>query len=338
MYILPLCFFLGSHIIFANYFACHWIRKDHLMICFFIAILWIYSRKNISAIIKLVIINFLAVLILLTHEMFAFFALPVLFVLFFSQYKNKGILKSAALSLLSLLPCIFAFCLTLIYKGDYQIAQAMWDSWVSVANQKSANVDASSHAALSAIGWETLPVFKFHFLTNFFKIDYNILSLVAWSVVFLSIYYIATNILFVFRKNEKDFTDKNKTVLSSVLIFQFMCLLPVFTVLCCDYGRVIFLWMASSFAVFILIPANMTEKIFPAGFFHLAERINNGLSNILRPTKTVLILLVMFTGVSDYDFFIQHVVSSTFIYNVLFALSKIAIILKGILIAIVNFI
>ncbi|MDR0507953.1 MAG: hypothetical protein LBH32_14210 [Dysgonamonadaceae bacterium] len=216
----------------------------------------------------------------------------------------------------------------------------MWDSWVIVANQKNANVDMLSHGALSAIGWGTKPTLWLHYMRNFLKMDYNILALVVWCVTFVAIYYIATNILFVFRKNEKDFTDKNKTALSSVLIFQFVCLLPVSTVLCCDYGRVIFLWIASSFAIFILIPANMVDKIFPAIFVRLTERINNCLSNILRPTKTTLILLAMFTGISAIDFLVRDIICSTFIYNVLFALSKIAIMLKVkvILIAIFKFI
>jgi hypothetical protein len=58
-----------------------WIRKDSLMIGFFIIILLIYQWQKIPLILKIFLINLMAILIILTHEVFAFFSLPILFLL-----------------------------------------------------------------------------------------------------------------------------------------------------------------------------------------------------------------------------------------------------------------
>ena len=327
LYMLPLCFFLGGHI----FNGPHWIRKDHLMLCFFIVILWVYNKINTSTI-KFLTINILVVFILLIHEVFALFALPILFFLLFNQYKNKGVLQSFSLSTLFLLPGIVCFFLTLIYHGNLETAQTIWDSWVVVANQQTAEIDMLSHGALSAIGWPSKWAFLGHLRRNFLDTDLGVLPLLGWSITFPVIYYIATNALVVFQKHEKVFTNKDKTTLSSILIFQFLCLLPVFTILSCDYGRIIFYWIASSFAIFLLIPIDKIEKKIPAFFVKFVERLNNCLANMLRPTKTTVALPMMFIGISTIGFNFYGIIRSSMIHNILLILSQILIELKVILI------
>ncbi|MDR1682029.1 MAG: hypothetical protein LBS25_01365, partial [Candidatus Symbiothrix sp.] len=97
LYILPLCFFLGGAILDG-----YWVRKDLLFFCFFIPVIWLYNKNNIPVFVKMLFINILAVFIILNHEVFAFFALPVLYLLFFNQFKIKGFLRSSVLSFLFL--------------------------------------------------------------------------------------------------------------------------------------------------------------------------------------------------------------------------------------------
>jgi hypothetical protein len=73
LYILPLCFFLGGVVL-----SDHWIRKDYMFFCFFIPVLWFYSNQHLSLTIKLIAINILSVFIILSHEVFVFFAEIVL--------------------------------------------------------------------------------------------------------------------------------------------------------------------------------------------------------------------------------------------------------------------
>ena len=319
LYILPLSFFLGSLI----FNICFWTRKDPLMLLSLITILWVFNKTN-KMYVKFLAINILIVITLFVHEVFVFFALPVLFLLLFNHYKHKGNVQSMVLSFSFLLPSIFSFFLTVVYSGDFIIAHKIWRSWIVVLD---IDTNISSPAAIGALGWNAISTFIYHFTANFLKKDMLIVPVFVWSVTFPIIYYIATNALFVFRKTEYIFTNKDKTILSSVLLFQLLCLFPVFLILSCDYGRVIFYWIASSFAIFLLTPHDKIEKSMPTVFVGYTEQINNVLENIMRPTKTTVTLLMMFIGISTINFSIDKIICSSMVYNILYILSEIPTIL-----------
>ena len=332
LYILPLCFFLGMGIL-----ACNnaWIRKDYLMLCFFIAIFWIFNKNNLSIPIKVFIINILAVFILLSHEVFAFFTLPLLFLFFLKQYLNKGILQSIVLSSLSLLPVIIVFLLTLFYHGNIETAQAIWDSWRDILNQAPMEVGQRNVTAISAIGWTSEYALKFHFRTNFLIRDDGIVPIVLWSIIFPIVYYISTNALFIFKKNENYYTAQHKTYLSSVLIFQLLCMSPVFVFLSCDWIRLFFYWITSSFTIFLLIP--LEKIIFPNFFVKIVEKINDCLIKIFSPSKTTLIFFMMLIGIPPLKFSIMEGIRTSMLYSDLRLLSEMLVRLKILIINLFNF-
>ena len=324
LYLLPLCFFLGGMITSGS-----WVRKDFLMMSFFIVILliWNYNNKDVSLFIKLVLINLLLVFIILTHEVVVFFSLPILFLLFFDLYKNKKVFVAIVLSFLSLSPSILAFLVALFMHGDQETAQTIWDSWQILFGQETS--DVPFYSAIGAIGWTKQGAIKIHAMGNFLGVNGGILSSVYWCIVFPVVYYITTNTLFVFRKRMTDFTADHKTMLSSILLFQFLCLSPVFCILSCDWVRIIFCWIASSFAIFLIIPMSTLEKLFPKKFIKLTNNINNQLCNLLSPTKTHLTFLMLFIGISPAFFFINSAYESSMLFQVLRLISKsLAIVLK----------
>jgi hypothetical protein len=322
LYILPLCFFLGGTIL-SNY----WVRKDNLMLCFFLVTLWIYNKNNLNNLIKIFTINALSIFILLTHEVFAFFSLPVFFILFWSMYQEKGNYKSIIFSFISLLPSILVFFIVLMMHGNQETAQIIWDSWTTFFNQETSQIGKS----VNALGWSSVYAIKHHITMNFLYSDLNVFSSLVWALTFPVVYYIATNSLLVFRKNEKIFTSEDRSILSSVLVFQFLCLLPVFIVLSCDYIRIIFYWIASSFAIFLLTPKEKIKKVFPVFFIRFVECINKSLINILSPSKTALVFLMMFIGISYHYCVMIWIYQTTMLYNILLILSQPFIFLKDFL-------
>jgi hypothetical protein len=314
MYILPLCFFLGMGAV--NGF---WIRKDYLMLCILISILSVHKSKLQSAL-KILIINVLVIGMQLMHESFAFFSLPILFLLFFNEHRSKGIIQATVLSLILLLPSGFAFLLSLLYHGDFKTAQAIWDSWIPIFNLNAFQLTESSHGALSAITWSSDSAVKMHFQTNFLIKDGSIFAAV-WMGLIPIVFYIASNAIFIFRKNENTFTNRDRTILSSILIFQFTCLLPFFTILSCDLLRIFFYWISSSFIIFLLIPKEKIEQIFPTWLLKYAASINDRLSNIIRPTKATLALLMLFVGISTIRFSFESAIQNSVVYNVLWTIS-----------------
>lgn len=327
LYILPLCFFLGSGI-----FMSDWIRKDYMFLCFFILILCLY-KSQMPTILKIITINVLAIFIILTHELFVFFSIPLLFVMFFSEYKNYGMLKSFFLSLLFLLPSILVTFFVVTHHGNQDVVFLIWNSWAEILNIDVVNIgNAVEGNSINALGGTTEYYIKKHLYQNFLIIDNQISSLLVWLITFPVIYYISTNALLVFRKSKEVFTEKHKTILSSVLVFQLLSLAPVFILLSCDYRRVFLFWIASSFAFFLLIPFDKIEKMFPKKFLDFVENINRFLANILTPTRTALVFLMLFIGLPRYGFAIERYYNTSVLYTVLNFLSMPIVVIKGFLI------
>lgn len=326
LYILPLCFFLGMGILSDN-----WIRKDYLMLCFFISILLLY-KGSLNTLIKMVLINILIILILFTHEIFAFLAFPIFLVLFFNEYKTKGILQSIILSLVFLSPSIFAFLLTIQYHGNTETAQNIWDSWQIITNNPLSTVTHEGSPAVNSIGWTGKEALKLHFGLNFLATDRSVSSLFVWLVTFPVIYYIATNVLMVFTKTKNSFRIEDKTLLSFLLLFQLFWLIPVFLFLSCDYIRLFFYWVSTSFAIFLIIPTETIAKLIPSFLAVKINALNSFSSNILAPKKTTLVFLMLFLGISFYSLHIEEVITSSVLYNVLLIISKPFTIFKDILV------
>ncbi|MDQ7947310.1 MAG: hypothetical protein REI78_12950 [Pedobacter sp.] len=323
LYILPLCFFLGMGILSDN-----WIRKDYLMLYFFILILKSYQR-NWPLAIKILMINSLFAFVLLTHEVFAFFSLPAILLLFFGQYRPKGNLLALTYAIISLLPSIFCLFVTLHYHGNATIAQAIWDSWQPIAGHNLPKVlDINAANAVSSLGWQSGTTFKEHFTMNFLAIDNDIFSLFIWLVTFPIVYYIATNFLMVFRKTELSFTENDQVILSSIIIFQLVSLLPVFFILSCDFIRIFFYCIGSAFAIFLIIPTETLNSLIPTVIRRFIIRLNASLATILTPNKTILVFLMLFIGISTYTFFLKDLVRNSMIYQILCILSKPFVILN----------
>lgn len=323
LYILPLHFFLGAHVVDWVY----WYKRDHLMFILLILTLYGFSKIKKQSF-RILIINLLLGVGLLVHEAFFFFSVPFLFLLFFENYKNKGIIKSILLAILSLSPTLIIFFITVIFHGDLETAQSIWNSWVDVSNLQAASLTEHSHGALSSIGWSSKWAFRMHFAKNFLSVDLWVSSLLFWCVSLPTIYYIVTNALFVFRKNKNIFSNTDKTLLSAILLFQFIFLIPMFTILSCDMGRIIFYWIASSFAIFLLIPKEKIIKLFPVPIIKHVIRINKGMTNIMYPTKSNITLLMLFTGAPIVGFTVINTIKTSVIFNVFQILSGILIKLK----------
>jgi len=329
LYILPLCFFMGAIVL--NSPAASIIKKDCLMICFLIIILWIFNKNNLSEILKILLINLFAITIILTHEVFALISLPMLFLLFSNKFKEKGFFKSIVFSGISLLPSILVFLFVLFMHGNQEISEAIWNSWTTILNLPQSKANYLS--AIASIGWDSKWTYTNHLRLNFLDISDSISVFVFSCVIFPTIYYIVTNSLLVFRKNENDYTNLNKNSFSSILIFQLVCLTPLLTILSCDYNRIIFYWISSSFVIFILCDI---EQIIPPFYARFINFINKNLSAILRPTKTSIVFLMMFIGVSPWSIRLDLVMFSTMIYNIFFTLTHITVVIRKVILLFIN--
>ena len=316
LYILPLCFFLGMGVL-GNAV----IRKDYFMMCGFIPVMWVYARQSVPTVLKYALVNVLLVCTILTHEAIAFFGLPILLLLVFRHHRKSEVLASAVMAALALAPSLVAFAATLKYHGSREITHAIWDAWLPlIAHESPYSLPVGD--TVKSLAWSTAFAVPRHLRFNFFVIDGNISSLVVWMFTFPAIYYIASHFLYAFRKSDEQFTYRHKTVLSAVVLLQWLCLVPMFLVLSNDYIRVCFYWVASSYAIFLLVPLDTLEAAFPRFYIAVVESVNRVFVRVLIPTKATLALMILFIGVSPWTFNIGSYYSTTVIYQALQQLTE----------------
>jgi hypothetical protein len=256
----------------------------------------------------------LFIFIILTHETFGFFTLPLLFLLSFNYYKGKKIWERGIFSFIILSPSIFAFLFVLSQQGNQEIALTIWNSWQTIPDSE---IPVNS---LQAIGWNTIGTLKLHILRNFFQKDQNIYTFFNWCIIFPAVYYLVTNFLLVFKKKSTVYTENHKTTFSSIFLFQLLCLLPLFTVLSIDYVRLFFYLSTTSFAAFLIIQPEVQENLFPSIFYKKTEALNRRFELLLPPSKTIIALLMLTIGIANCSDMIDY--TNSVIYQILFVFSE----------------
>lgn len=305
-WILPLGFFLANGWI---------IRKDYLMILMLAAIIYGYIHlKNIY--LKLLFVILMEVVLLLIHEAFFFFGTPFVILLFL---RDKNLNLEIGTRILLSFSLVLSFFVVGYYKGDDEVVKNISNSWDPLFPNLVQN-----GGTLKSLGWETLPTMKFHFRVNFVESSLGFIGFIIRPITLFLIYYLASRILFVFRTSRSELQNNDRTLLSSILIFQFIMLIPMFTVLSCDAGRVVLYWLSSSFIFFLLIPRELLKYIFPQYFLRSITKIDQKIDILLPPTKGLMALLVLVITMTPVGFHIDEAMSrsvfgvvGTFVSNIL---------------------
>jgi hypothetical protein len=289
LFLLPFVFFLGNPVI--NNF---WVRKDLLLVLSFIAIIYFLQKKGP---LFLALSNSLFVIALLMHEAIGFFCFPVMFLLLINNRENgKALINSIGISILKLSPSIITFICVLYNKGTWNTATMIWNSWKNVPFPYSTNNVSVLPAAIDSLTWSLhrgLSLFKFD-LTDFYE---GIYAPVVWALIIVAIYFILSNAnrLNVSILQYRAKNNFNKSNISAVLIFQFITVIPLF-ILGCDFGRWIFFWIASSFAIYLLVPEEKLQVLFPASLLKFSLKFNRLLERGLPASRGFIYLLILLLG------------------------------------------
>lgn len=312
LFILPFVFFLGNPII-----SEFWVRKDILIICFFILIVYMSTLKsNLYP----VFINFFLIIGLLIHESIGFFCLPILFLVLISKnhffYKTENTtIKSIFFTIFQILPSLLTFFCVLYFKGSKYISCQIWNSWKSVSFPFQANDDSQIPSAIFALSWSLKQGLSYtiNILTNF---NDNIYAPLVWVLILVIIYFILTNTSKLNYKilNYKPYININKKNISNILIFQFISIIPLF-ILGWDYSRWVFYWTTSSFAIILLVPERELSVVFPKIISTISTKLNNILDLFLNNSNVLLFCIII--GFSPYSWSLKSsIISSSFVIRV----------------------
>ena len=272
-------------VLLTNYgiFGADLIRKDYMIFLLLIAALWLYSHIRQHAL-RFFSPLFIIVVMLHFHEASFFYCVPVYFLILFSDKKSFLSFAEKVGQVVVITVTMGIICLC---KGDKTTVDAIVNSWQVVYPE---TYHQLSTASLAAIGWDSFSTFSFHFEENFVHgtIPYSgfILRPIALMVVlFLMVrvglnHYLKAHILLV-----------DRFIYISLILL--LTLVPMFTVLSCDFRRVVFYWVISSIIAFFNLK---NERIFLMN----TSLSQNGVvwirNLILKPCKgrTLCILFLIF--------------------------------------------
>lgn len=268
------------------------IRKDFLTYLMTICMLYLIGRHKITSSRNIVTL-FIIVLGLFIHEAFIFYGIPLV-VLFICRYNTNK-----TLTYISILVTILTFCLIVHYKGNNEIATQIIQSWNNL-EAPNAPLITSRNNSVGFLGWDTLYAIKVHTHTNFYCNGFGWYGLIWQPLIMIVTYYFIMNFTAVF--SDIRYSDKRRTVISSLAAFNLICLLPMFLFLSCDYGRLYQYVFAVTYAAFLIVPHEKIINLFPSIYINLIVKFNRLLNRIINPTKGMMILFLLFFAISPYDF------------------------------------
>lgn len=211
----------------------------------------------------------LSVFVLLSHEAFVFCSFPIMVVYALSFLYNKDIKPSGVRTYIRLfgifIPAFLTFLLVTYHKGNAEIAREIWASWAPLfraypdTELPFDSLMQRGGSGVNALGWETIRTMKVHFLINTTGIDVDYLvndsaiptfkpnfNTLLFFWIYIATYYLVTHLNTVKIGWWHLSNEPQTSRISQVLLVQFVFMLPMFTVLSCDYGRTFPYWVLSS--------------------------------------------------------------------------------------------
>lgn len=270
--------------------AYDWIRKDFLCVLLIICIFSAYSKIQ-NAWLRYIVTMLLLGVGLNVHECIFFMCVP--FLLWAALRDTNVKFYCRCLSILTPLVLMAVVC---IFKGNRDMALGIWRSWGIVFPEFSVT---SPSCSLAAIGWETSYAVKFHIEANFITqsgIFYGWYSKpMSWCLIF----YMIVNILYCRRDYLTNQTSLDVKFFISVFIFQFISLLPMFTVLSCDAGRVCFYWLVSTFCIYFTYDSSRGTDLWPTFYSSIVKKLQESIFSV-RSVYVAVGLMLLFCISPNY--------------------------------------
>lgn len=308
IFILPFSFLLGFPVLNDL-----WLRKDSLILLFFIALIYIFQKKSKGYFIWL---NLVFIIGILSHELLAIFSFPILFFLLYSRYKLKfeSFFTPLLYSFFFILPSLITFLTISFFKGNEQIAMEIWNSWDKVYPDK---IPMGSSSAVSAIGWSFTDTAKFTIKMLFHK-NADFYAFVGFFIQILVVFFISINTNSLNNKILKYSPIKqDQLVITSVVLFQAIFALIPMCIIASDYGRWTYLWIMSSFIVLLIVPSASLKSAIPVWYKSYVNKIYDLITRIFGNSKGVVILLCLLITQPYAAWNINNIFSTSSLYVVI---------------------
>lgn len=257
-------------------------RRDQFMLLIIFLILYLYKKYMTSNyIIYYLLFCVTGILVILVHEASFFCFVPFIFMHQCKLFNIKNLIKSA----LFLLPIIASMGFCCIYKGDETTANIIWQSYQPYFVDTYGEPLTMSEA-VNALTWDTMYAVKHHLKMNYLIFP----RMFFWPIAFIATFYLCANVnrFNMFKYESK---EANSVSLTSILIFQFISLLPMFTVLSCDLGRITLYWTITSFFIYALFDNTIEFPLVTNVSLWFNKKFNSGIFS--KSIFYILIILII---------------------------------------------
>ncbi len=300
-----LSFFLLPNVILLGSFAMNEIlshRRDALMLLLIFLALYFYKRwieERGRRLIYYILLSLTGIFVILTHEASFFCFVPFITFDYFIRNKNRLLVQRVTSTVFFILPMLFTMGCACIFKGNEDVANNIWNSYAPYFQEEFGEMLPMGEG-VNALTWSTGYAVNHHIEKNFMQMFFHghIPSLFAWCIILFFAFYLMVNVnkirIFGYEKEDID-----TSYLATILLIQFVSLLPMFTVLSCDLGRIFTYWSLSSFFIF----AHYRKENYPIfstigrRFYEMCKR-NRALSNnsIFIMTSIIIIVPYIYFG------------------------------------------
>lgn len=220
-----------------------WTRRDYLSLLLSVAIFACYfryfRRRDWKALAGM---QLLSVTTVLLHEASFFYTFPILFVHYVMMTHRGGgsWLKTLAKGVLLWMPAGVSVAAVCIFKGNEEVARTIWASWQPCMEAFPLGSGSEEMGeSIKALAWNTADTALNHLQLNFLRGFLGPIPSIPFTLYnFVAIYYLVTRLNTV-DMGWNTLKSVDNVRLSNVLLLQSFFMLPMFTVLSCDWGRTI---------------------------------------------------------------------------------------------------
>ena len=276
--LLPISFLLGG----VGIFGLAFFRRDFMVLCIFLLIVRLW--RVLSLVWWIILGNVLAMLAILCHEPFAFWAMPLLLIITHLRIHHWG------KALMCWLPAAMVFLLCLHQAGS--IAQYL-------LIRKSTEAFLAYPNVIDFLSFDKEYVMLFHLHYNFLDSVYGVPNVIGSVVSILLAIYMVTMAQSVFQAPTVRYRQE-QLCYSTMFLGVLVCLIPMFTILSTDYTRTIMYASLSSYFVLFTLTEKECTLLIPHLIQKYVGRFLKVLERIFPPTCTKICLLVLLLGTVEW--------------------------------------
>lgn len=297
-----------------------WFRRDVLIFLLIWTVLKNYKSFLAGRRVNLFFLYFFSIVSILSHEASFFYFVPLMglhYLLYLQRYNTfqKSLFKLG----IFLSPILFVMLLCLIYKGDRMAADMIWHSWNNYFISEFGYILPIGKGC-EALGWNGMETFKMHFSRNYLSKSLGIYNFCTWPLIFIAVYYLITQVNRIKIGINNTGLHFSTIFFSHIFILQLFFLLPMFSVLSCDFRRVFLYWTLSSFLFYFALGKEYMNVFYCKKISSSIVLFNKYFEKGIAGKKSFYILIFFLLGIPFVGFQWYDAAITSVFGNILFVL------------------